>query len=253
MKTAETVQQSVTQSVAAAPQAKHYTYKVVEVFPHDTKAYTQGLMWLDGYIYEGTGQNGRSELRKVEPKSGRVLQNVKLPERYFGEGIAYLEGKIYQLTWTEGKAIVYDKETFRQLQSFSYDGEGWGLTADGEKLYMSDGSEMIAVRDPKTFAVERTFAVTYKGRPVDNLNELEWIDGKIWANRYYTEEVAIIDPQTGYVTGIIDFSGIQAQADRLPGTDVFNGIAYDPDSGKIYVTGKNWNKLYRIELVEDQE
>lgn len=231
-------------------EAVAYGYKVVEVLPHDRGAYTQGLIYLDEYLYEGTGQNGMSELRKVEPKTGKVLKSVKLPKRYFGEGITYLNGKIYQLTWTEGRAMVYDAADFRQIRSFSYDGEGWGLTTDGSKLYMSDGSETIYVRNPETFAVERTFEVMHAGVPIDMLNELEWIDGRIWANRYLTEEIAIIDPATGSVVGVVDFSGIQAEADKLPGTDVFNGIAYDATKGDIYVTGKHWNKLYRVELKE---
>lgn len=236
----------------AVPAVKpvRYSYKVLETMPHDREAYTQGLIWLDGFLYEGTGQNGESELRQVEPKSGRVLKSVKLPDRYFGEGITFLDGRIYQLTWTEGRAIVYDASDFRQVRSFSYDGEGWGLTTDGKKLYMSDGSENIYVRNPETFAVEQTFEVRRDGMSIDMLNELEWIDGRIWANRYLTEEVVIIDPATGNVVAEIDFTGIQSPADRLPGTDVFNGIAYDSVKGDIYVTGKHWNKMYRVEVAE---
>lgn len=226
-----------------------YTYRVVKVFPHDTKAYTQGLFWHNGYLYEGTGQYGSSELRKVEPESGKVVQRVSLERKYFGEGIALLDGKIYQLTWTDSLAIVYDAETFRVLKTFSYDGEGWGLTTDGEKLYMSDGSNRITVRDPKTFAEERTINVMNGSNRVRNINELEWIDGEIWANLYTTEQVARIDPSTGNVVGIIDFSRIQSPSDQTPQTDFFNGIAYDPATGNIYVTGKNWNKMYQVEII----
>ena len=244
----------------AAPQAPvsfrepaEYTYRVKAVYPHDTGAYTQGLFWLDGYLYEGTGQNGRSELRRVEPATGRVLQRVGLERKYFGEGIAYLGGKIYQLTWVAGRAFVYDAEDFRPLRSFVYDGEGWGLTTDGEYLYMSDGSDKIYVRDAENFGVVRTLQVTAKGRPVDMLNELEWIEGRIWANLYLYAQVVVIDPQTGEVTGVVDFEGLQEPSDRTPETDVFNGIAYDAASGDIYVTGKNWNKLYKVEIFEKEK
>ncbi len=227
-----------------------YVYEVVAEYPHDTEAYTQGLYWADGFFYEGTGGNGRSELRKVDPASGRVLQRVRLERQYFGEGIARYNGRIYQLTWVMGKAYVYDEQTFRLVRTFVYDGEGWGLTTDGEKLYMSDGSERIVVRDPETFGIVRTFEVTAQGRPVDQLNELEWIDGLIWANRYLYDEVVMIDPQSGHVVGVIDFSDLQKPEDMLPQTDVLNGIAYDAGTGSIYVTGKNWNKIYRVKIVK---
>ncbi len=230
-----------------------YTYRVRGVYPHDTDAYTQGLFWLDGYLYEGTGRNGHSELRRVEPATGRVVQRAGLDKKYFGEGIACLDGKIYQLTWVAGRAFVYDAEQFRPMRSFVYDGEGWGLTTDGEYLYMSDGSDRIQVRDAENFGVVRTLEVRAGGRPVDMLNELEWIDGRIWANVYLTDRVAIIDPHTGEVTGEVDFGGLQTPADRTPDTDVFNGIAYDAATGDIYVTGKNWNKVYKVEIFEKEE
>lgn len=251
-KTSKTAQVESAQAVAQAASVKpvKYKYNVKAVYPHDTGAYTQGLFWHNGHLYEGTGQNGHSELRRVELKSGRVLQRTKLDKKDFGEGAAYLDGMIYQLTWVSGRAFIYDATDFRRVGSFSYDGEGWGLTSDGKELYMSDGSERIAVRDPKSFGVVRTFDVTVEGRPVDSLNELEWIDGLIWANRYYYNEIVMIDPSSGAVVGIIDLEGIQAPSDKLPDTDVLNGIAYDPASGRIFVTGKNWNKLYQIEIAE---
>lgn len=233
-----------------APEPVKYTYKVTAVYPHDTEAYTQGLFWKDGFLYEGTGENGKSELRRVNLADGRVLQRSGLERRYFGEGIAYHDGHIYQLTWIAGRAFVYDADDFRRVRSFVYDGEGWGLTSDGEYLYMSDGSSKIYVRNPKTFAVERTFDVVAGGRPVEMLNELEWVDGRIWANRYLYNEIVIIDPATGYVTGIIDLNGLQAPEDRFPETDVLNGIAYDEATGSIYLTGKRWNKIYRVEITE---
>jgi glutamine cyclotransferase len=238
---------------SAAPAApKKYTYRVVKELPHDTGAYTQGLFWHGGYLYEGTGRNGRSELRKVDPATGKAVQSVKLGRTYFGEGIAMLDGLIYQLTWTEGRAFVYDAETFRQTRTFSYDGEGWGITTDGQKLYMSDGSENIVVRDPATFRTERTLTVTNRRLNVYLLNELEWIDGEIWANIYTSTDVVRIDPSSGQVTGSIDFSGIQSPADRLTDPEsVLNGIARDPATGNIYVTGKRWNKVYQVEIVDN--
>ncbi|HIZ14698.1 MAG TPA: glutaminyl-peptide cyclotransferase [Candidatus Tidjanibacter faecipullorum] len=240
------------QTAASVPSEApvRYTYEVVAEYPHDTEAYTQGLYWKDGFFYEGTGGNGRSELRKVDPATGRVLQRTRLDRQYFGEGIALFGDRIYQLTWVTGKAYVYDAQNFRPVRTFVYDGEGWGLTTDGKYLYMSDGSERIAVRDPETFGIVRTFEVTSQGYPVDQLNELEWIDGLIWANRYLYDEVVMIDPRSGHVVGVIDFSDLQAPEDVLPQTDVFNGIAYDAETGAIYVTGKNWNKVYRVKIVK---
>ena len=234
-------------------QPVRYSYKIIATYPHDTEAYTQGLFWKDGAMYEGTGRNGASELRKVDLASGRTERSVKLERQYFGEGITWHDGKIYQLTWVSGRSFVYDTESFRKLKSFVYDGEGWGLTSDGQYLYMSDGSEVISVRDPEKFGVVRSIRVHDGNRIVDSLNELEWIDGQIWANRYMYDEVVIIDPASGNITGIIDFSGLQNPEDITPDTDVLNGIAYDPESGNIYVTGKNWNKIYQVEIVESEK
>ena len=248
---------SETANNANAPERKprpwmpfRYTYKLVKTFPHDTEAYTQGLFWHDGYLYEGTGQYGESELRKVDLQSGKVVQKISLARKYFGEGIVLLDGKIYQLTWLAGSAMVYDADTFRHIKSFLYDGEGWGITTDGKKLYMSNGTDEITVRDPDTFDIERTIRVTNGRNRVRNINELEWIDGEIWANLYTTEQVARIDPESGIVVGIIDFSGIQAPHEITPQDDYFNGIAYDPATGNIYVTGKKWSKLYQVEVIE---
>lgn len=243
-------------SAAAAQQGrpapvKHYTYRVVGEYPHDTGSYTQGLFWHDGYLYEGTGQYGESRLMKVDPETGRALQTVKLARNYFGEGITLHGGYIYQITWYERRCFVYDAATLKQVKTFSYQGQGWGITSDGQKLYMSDGSNVISVRDPGTFAVERTIPVMIGRNRQTSINELEWIGGEIWANIYGTDNIVRIDPQTGYVTGLIDLKGLQAKEDFRPGvTDVLNGIACDPDTGNIYVTGKYWNKLYRIEVVE---
>ena len=235
------------------PDPVQYTYKIVATYPHDTEAYTQGLFWRDGFMYEGTGRNGASELRRVELATGRPQQSISLERKYFGEGITWHDGKIYQLTWVAGKSFVYDAESFRKLKSFVYDGEGWGITSDGQYLYMSDGSDVISVRDPENFGVLRRIEVRSGSRVVDSLNELEWIDGRIWANRYLYNEVVIINPESGRVEGVIDFSGLQQPEDITDNTDVLNGIAYDADNGYIYVTGKNWNKIYRIEIVEAKQ
>ena len=240
-------------SRSSAPQPPtRYGYKIVASYPHDTEAYTQGLFWHEGALYESTGEYGGSTLRRVELTTGETTRSVALDDRYFGEGAALLDGKIYQLTWKEGKAFVYDDATFEKTGEFAYKSEGWGITTDGAKLYMSDGTPNIAVRDPATFEVERTIVVRNNGVPVQNLNELEWIDGNIWANiySYAKSEIVIIDPDDGRVEGIIDFAGIHSQLTVTYSTDVMNGIAYDPADGRVFVTGKNWDKLFEIEAVK---
>ncbi len=229
--------------------AVSYTYKIKNVYPHDVDSYTQGLYWHDGYLWEGTGEYENSKLRKVELETGKAVKEISLADKYFGEGIALLDGLIYQLTWREGEAFVYDAGTFERVGSFKYPGEGWGLTTDGERLYMSDGTSTIKVLDPLNFKILSTFEVRDGRRPVRMLNELEWINGRIWANVYMTDEVAIIDPVTGQLTGRIDFTGLLPQAERMPYTDVLNGIAYDAETGRIFVTGKKWHKLFEIELI----
>ena len=227
-----------------------YSYKVRNVYPHDTDSYTQGLYWDNGYLWEGTGEYGNSKLRKVKLDTGMPVKEISLAEKYLGEGIALLDGPIYQLTWREGEAFVYDAATFEKVDSFTYQGEGWGLTTDGEKLYMSDGSNKIKILNPEDFSVITTFEVKDGRQPVAMLNELEWIDDKIWANVYLSDEVVIIDPATGQLTGRIDFSGLLPRNEIRPYTDVLNDIAYDPETGRIFVTGKKWHKRFEIELVE---
>lgn len=250
---AAVVQQS---SAAQQPQqkrvsAKSYGYRVVAELPHSTDAYTQGLQYVDGYLWEGTGGYGGSELTKTNMATGQVEMSTKLGRAYFGEGITVLDGKVYQITWHEHKAFVYDAATLRRLKTFDYLGEGWGLTTDGTKLYMTDGTDRITVRDADTFEPERTFSVRLSGKKIPYLNELEWIEGEIWANVYMTNEIVRIDPSTGNIVGIIDLSGIQSPSDIRYNTDVLNGIAYDSATGRIWVTGKNWNKIYQIELTEN--
>ena len=240
-----------TETPAATPAApRTYTYRVIESYPHSTDSYTQGLLFADGVMWEGTGEYGHSRLQRIDLETGRTDVVATLPRSEFGEGIALLDGKIYQLTWENNKAYVYDAATGRQLRTFAYAGEGWGLTTDGEKLYMSDGTASIYTVDPATFRREKRVTVTFQGAPVNYLNELEWIEGKIWANVYTTDQIVIIDPATGAVEGIVDLTGLLPEEDVTPATDVLNGIAYDAAGGRIFVTGKNWNKLFEIEIRE---
>ena len=237
---------------SATPQAVEptfYTYEVVAEYPHLRTSYTQGLQFVDGEMWEGTGEYGRSQLLRTDIASGKVLQSKKLSKEEFGEGITVLGDKIYQLTWLNGKLHTYDKATLRHLATHTYKGEGWGLTSDGEKLYMSDGTNYIRVLNPETLAQERRFGVTLRGESLQYLNELEWIDGKIWANVYTTEHIVIINPENGVVEGIINLSGILPQKERDYKTDVLNGIAYDKVTKRIFVTGKNWSKLFEIRVI----
>lgn len=227
-----------------------YGYRVEQSYPHDETHYTQGLIFVDGTLYEGTGMNGESLLAEVDLETGEKIRSVDLDKRHFGEGITLLDGKIYQLTWQTNKAFVYDVNTFDLVGEFDYQGEGWGLTTDGTALYMSDGSNRITVRDPRDFSILRTVEVFTSKGELNYLNELEWIDGKIWANVYTTDYIAIIDPATGFVEGVIDFSGLLAVANQTPRSEVFNGIAYDADGDRIFVTGKYWNRLFEVTIFE---
>ncbi len=237
---------------SATPQAVEptfYTYEIVAEYPHLRTSYTQGLQFVDGEMWEGTGEYGRSQLLRTDLTSGKVLQSKKLSKEEFGEGITVLGDKIYQLTWLNGKLHTYDKATLRHLATHTYKGEGWGLTTNGEKLYMSDGTNYIRVLNPETLAQERRFGVTLRGQSLQNLNELEWIDGKIWANIYTTNQIAIINPESGVVEGVINLSGILPEKERDSRTDVLNGIAYDKATKRIFVTGKNWSKLFEIRVI----
>lgn len=224
-----------------------YTYNIKAVYPHDTNSYTQGLQFVDGVLWEGTGEWGKSALQKVDLKSGRAEVLATLPKSEFGEGITVLGDKVYQLTWTNNKVHVYDLQG-NHLKDMRYVGEGWGLTSDGESLYMSNGTTDIYKMNPETFKREGKITVTMRGEAVNFINELEWIDGKIWANVYTTDYVIIINPQTGIVEGLIDFTGLLKQEDVTERTDVLNGIAYDAEGKRIFVTGKLWNKLFEIEI-----
>ena len=231
----------------AAP--KEYTYAVRSVHPHPTTSYTQGLQFADGMLWEGTGEHGESVVQTLDLETGRTEVFARLPQEDFGEGITLLDGKLYQLTWQSNKAYVYDLETGKKIKEFRYPGEGWGLTTDGQKLYMSDGTATIHTVDPATFRREKRVTVPYKGAPVEYLNELEWIGGKLWANVYTTDQIVIIDPATGVVEGVVDLTGLLPDEEVTPTTDVLNGIAYDAAGKRIFVTGKNWSKLFEIEII----
>lgn len=218
----------------------------VRSHPHDAGAFTQGLLWHDGRLYESTGRYGESTLRKVELETGEVQQRAELPPEYFGEGIALLGGRMYQLTWQEGVAFVYDPATLELVERVQYTGEAWGLTSDGESLVVSDGSSYLTWVDPDSFGVRRTVRVTDAGRPVDQLNELEWVRGEVWANVWHTNQIVRIDPATGRVTGRLDLSAlVPAVADREA---VLNGIAYDAAGERLFVTGKLWPRLFEISV-----
>ena len=234
------------QAFAQAP--KRYTCKVEETFKHDAGAYTQGLFFFGGQLYESAGQYGESSLRRVEPGSGVVTKRYNFERRIFAEGACIFNCRIYVLSWREQTCFVFNVNNFEKIGSFRYSGEGWGLTTDGKSLIMSDGTDVIRYRDPNTFQVTSEFRVTINGRPLEYLNELEYIDGKIWANVYGTDAIVIIDPASGKVTATVDCSGLLPASLRKPSTDVFNGIAYNPANGGIYVTGKYWPRLYRISL-----
>jgi glutamine cyclotransferase len=230
--------------------ATTYTYEVVNSYPHDTTAFTQGLFYHDGALYEGTGRTGESNMRKVALETGQVQMQRDLDDRYFGEGIARVENRIIQLTWRTEKAFVYSLDTFAPQGEFSYDTEGWGLTYDGQHLVMSDGSYRLYFRNPDTFAIVKTVEVYDGERPVVRLNELEYIDGMIYANVWRTDRIAIINPATGEVSAWIDLTGLLSPADTTSSADVLNGIAYDAEGDRLFVTGKLWPKLYEITLKE---
>ena len=224
----------------------NYTYTVVNVYPHDQTAFTQGLVFEDGTLYEGTGLFGQSSLRRVELETGNVTQLYELPDDLFGEGITIFGDKIIQITWQNHAGFVYDKNSFDLLQEFTYSTEGWGITNDGNNLIMSDGTANLYFLDPETFQIIDQIEVIDE-EPITQLNELEYIDGRVYANIWHENKIAIIDPETGQVTGWIDLSGIN-NAENI-GENVLNGIAYDQNSERLFVTGKRWSKIFEIKLV----
>jgi len=223
-------------------------YEIIHVYPHDTTAFTEGLLVANGHFYESTGLNGESTLREVDVSTGRVLRRVSLASEYFGEGLAVLGDRAYQLTWRNNVGFIYDLATFRVIDQFFFVGEGWGLTTDGQNLIMSDGTARIRFLDPKTMQTIRTLDVLFEGQPLKNINELEYVHGQIYANVWQTNAVVRIEPDTGKVVGMIDFSGLLKPTDYGPNTDVLNGIAYDSEHDRLFVTGKKWPKIFEVRL-----
>jgi len=229
----------------------HYTYNIINLYPHDETAFTQGLVFENGVLYEGTGRNGQSTLRRVELDTGSITQLYDLPNEFFGEGITIFEDKIVQLTWLSGKGFVYNKSSFELLQEFEYPtDQGWGITHNGTSLIMSDGTATLYFLDPETFQTIDQIEV-YDEEPVTQLNELEYINGRVYANIWHEDKIAIINPQTGQITGWIDLEGIRDLVNQVT-SDVLNGIAYDQNANRLFVTGKLWSKLFEIELVPTQ-
>ena len=222
-------------------------YQVVGEYPHDTRAFTQGLFFRNGWLYESTGLYGSSSIRKVRLDDGQIVQRHDLDDEYFGEGIVDWNDSLVAVTWRSGEGFVLSIEDFTPRGNFTYSGEGWGLTRSETQLILSDGTEILRFLDPVSFAVERTVTVTFGGNPIRNLNELEWVDGEILSNVWGTDWVLKIDPRTGVVRGIIDLSGLLSPEERMR-ADVLNGIAYDADGGRLFVTGKRWPKLFEIEV-----
>lgn len=237
---------------AMASMPKQYSYIAHKTIPHATNSYTQGLeIDSNGVMYESTGLYGESRLlRHKSINSGATSLLATLPKNEFGEGITILGDSIFMITWREGQMHIFNKNSGKKIDTKQYAGEGWGLTSDGKKLYMSDGSSRITIRDIKTFQPLESYSVTLNGRAINMINELEWIEGRIWANIYQTNNIVIIDPEKWVVEGVIDLTGILPQSEITANTDVLNGIAYDRATKKIYITGKNWSKMFQIEIVE---
>lgn len=229
--------------------AELYDYRIVAEYPHSEHSYTQGLQYVDGVMWEGTGQEGRSHLQRISLTTGKVDIVASLPNNEFGEGITLYKERIYQLTWLSRKAYIYDLEG-NLLRTLTYEGEGWGITTDGERLYMSDGTATIRLINPETLVTEGSICVMYNGEPLGNINELEWSEGYIWANVYLTDSIVKINPETGIVEGYVDLPALRTLLKNNPEAEAFNGIAYNADNHHFYVTGKDWNRLFEIEIIE---
>ncbi len=233
----------------ADAKVKEYRLEVVQEYPHDTESYTQGLFFHEGNMYESTGLHGKSTFRKVDILTGEALEKMNFDKKYFVEGSVVMGDNLYILTWESRIAFVYDAKTLEYKSSWKYPREGWGITTDGNLLIASDGTANLYFMD-ENFALDRKVIVKYEEAPVRFLNELEYIDGKIWANVYTADEIVIINPKNGRVEGVIDCRGLLPKNLYTSSTDVLNGIAYDPEDGKIYLTGKNWPRLYEVRLIE---
>lgn len=247
----------ILQAAAVAPAPAHhaasiptYTYQVVHVYPHDPRAFTQGLFYLNGFLYESTGLEGHSSLRKMHFETGEVMRRIELPQAVFGEGSTVWDNHVLTLTWKDHFGFVFNLDTFAQERRFSYEGEGWGLTHNDKEIIMSDGTAELRFLDPKELLETHRIRVTANGKPIDQLNELEWVKGEVFANIWQTDRIARIDPRSGKVVGWIDLTGLLPRSDIIPHyTDVLNGIAYDAAGDRLFVTGKLWPKLFEIKLV----
>jgi glutamine cyclotransferase len=234
------------QGVEETPQAPAVSATLVREYPHDTAAFTQGLVFHGGHFYESTGRTGRSTLRQVEIATGKVLRQHDVPAQHFAEGLALLRGQLYQLTWQDRVGFIYDPADFRQVGTFPYEGEGWGLTTDGQSLILSDGSNQLRFIDPGSNTVRRTVSVMDGTVYVNDLNELEWVKGEVWANVWHTDRIARIDPQTGKVKGWVELTGMMDPSRLVDKESVANGIAYDAATDRLWVTGKLWPALFEI-------
>jgi glutamine cyclotransferase len=224
-------------------------FEIVKSYPHDTTAYTQGLLFHDGHLYESTGQYGQSTVRKVEIATGKVLQKIDLNRAYFGEGLAQVGDELFQLTWKERTVFVYDRDSFKAKRTHPFDGQGWGLTYDGERLILSDGTSTLRFIDPTTFRVQDRVTVKIDKERLEELNELEYVEGEVWANVWFQDGIARIDPKSGKVVGWIDMSTLWPRGTPRPDDTPLNGIAYDPATKRVWVTGKKWPKLYEVKIV----
>jgi glutaminyl-peptide cyclotransferase len=227
-----------------------YGYEIVHTYPHDTQAFTEGLFYLNGFLYESTGLERQSSIRKVVLETGKVVQKVDVPPQYFGEGIVNWKNHLLSLTWKSEVGFVYDLATFKVLRHFDYKGEGWALTQDGKRLIMSDGTPQLRFLDPVSLRETGHITVTYEGKPVGNVNELEWVKGRIYANVWHTDAMIMIDPASGEVTGVVNLTGLMKPEERVTGLDaVLNGIAYDAEHDRLFVTGKNWPKMFEVRVL----
>ena len=236
-------------SPAPPPTVPVYGYEIVHTYPHDPHAFTEGLFYLNGFLYESTGLEGHSSIRKEKLETAEVVQKVDVPPEYFGEGIVNWKTRLVSLTWRTQVGFVYDLATLKVRSRFSYPGEGWALTQDGKRLIMSDGTPELRFLDPDTLKEKGRITVTYEGKPVQNVNELEWVKGRIYANVWHTNVMIFIDPASGVITGMVNLTGLSSVADAVGQESVLNGIAYDAQHDRLFVTGKNWPKLFEIRVL----
>lgn len=237
-----------TSSQVPREQVEQLSYTLVRRLPHSTSAFTQGLEVFDGVFLESTGQYGSSTIRQVEISTGKILRSRAIDKSFFGEGLTQLNNSVYMLTWLNQLGLIFDAKTLRQTGTFRYSGEGWGITNDGKHIYMSNGTSVISVLDPSSWTIVRTIPITLDGMAVSQINELEWIDGAIWANVWQSDRVIRISPTSGNVTGVLDLTGILPSNERTPTTDVLNGLAWNPTSKTLYATGKNWPAIFELSV-----